>query len=201
MLKSEALVSLVNSMTQSEKKAFKISSQRHKVIPSYLSLFNIITKDRSLSIDSIRAQFLSKNNGASFDTTVKYLYKIILDTMLELRKEQDSFYNLFNLIMKARILFEKSLFEDCFELLNKIIEDSRKLENYYTLLLASKLELEYLLALNFPLMDEKALLKKHNRINEIINILRKINEQSSLLRNSLNIGLFIKGMSVLSNKN
>jgi hypothetical protein len=180
MLKSEALVSLVNSMTQPEKKAFKISSQRHALVPSYLYLFNIITKDKTHSIGAIREQFLAENKGNSFDTAVKYLYKIVLDTLLDLRKEQDSYYNLFNTIMKARILFEKSLFEDCFELLNKVIEESRRLENYYALLLASKLELEYLLALNFPLVDEKALLSKHHRINEILTIIRKINEQSSL---------------------
>ncbi len=180
MLKSEALVSLVNSMTQPEKKAFKISSQRHKVIPSYLSLFNIISKNKNLSTDSIKDLFLAENKGTSFDATVKYLYKILLDTLLYLRKEQDSYYNLFNLIMKARILFEKSLFEDCFELLSNLIEESRKFENYYALLLASKLELEYLLALNFPLVDEKSLLNKHYKINETLNIIRKINEQSSL---------------------
>jgi hypothetical protein len=48
------------------------------------------------------------------------------------------------------------------------------------LLLASRLELEYLLALNFPNTDEKELLKKQFRVNESLKYLRKINEQSSL---------------------
>jgi hypothetical protein len=180
MLKSEALVFLVNSLTQHEKKAFKISSQQRNVIPAYLSLFNIISKNRNIPTESLRDQFLFVNQGASFDATVKYLYKILLDTLLELRKEQDSHYMLFNSIMKARVLFEKSLFENCFELLNKVKEDSKKFENYYALLLASKLELEYLLALNFPTVDEKTLLNKHYKINEILSFIRKIHEQSSL---------------------
>jgi len=153
MLKSEALIFLVNSMTQHEKKAFKISSQQRKVAPAYLSLFNMITKSRNTGSESLHDQFQLVNNGASYDATVKYLYKILLDTLLELRKEQDSYYKLFDSIMKARVLFEKSLFENCFELLEKVKEDSKKLENFYALLLASKLELEYLLALNFPFLD------------------------------------------------
>lgn len=180
MLKSEALIFLVNSMTPPEKKAFTISAQWTKVIPAYLSLFNLISSDRAINTDLLRDQFLSKNKDSSFDTTAKYLYKILLDTLLDLRKEQDSYYNLFNSIMKARILYEKSLFEDCFDLLAKVIEDSKKLENYYALLLASRLELEYLLALNFPMVDEKNLLNKHHKINEILNFIRKINQQSSL---------------------
>jgi hypothetical protein len=180
MLKSEALIFLVNSMTRAELKAFRIESQRHKTIPGYIILFDIISKNRNTDTDSMRNQFLSESRVKSFNTAVNYLYKILLDTLLELRREQDSYYALFNLIMKAKILFEKSLFEDCFDLLKKVIEDSRKLENYYALLLASRLELEYLLALNFPIVDEKTILNKHHRINEIISITRKINEQSSL---------------------
>ncbi len=180
MLKSEALIFLVNSMTRPEKKAFTISAQWTKVIPAYVSLFNTISGNRSINADLLREKFLLENKEASFDTTVKYLYKILLDTLLDLRKEQDSYYQLFNSIMKARILFEKSLFEECFDLLSKVIEDSKKLENYYALLLASRLELEYLLALNFPLVDEKTLLNKHHKINEILNFIRKINQQSSL---------------------
>lgn len=180
MLKSEALIFLVNSMTQPEKKAFKISSQQRKSAPAYLSLFNIISKNRTAGTDQVKKEFLSLNQKASFDATVKYLYKIILDTLLELRKEQDSYYKLFNSIMKARVLFEKSMFENCFELLEKVKKDSKKLENYYALLLASKLELEFLLALNFPMVDEKSLLNKHYKINEILSFIRKIHEQSSL---------------------
>jgi len=180
MIKTESLLFLANSLTKAEKKAFKIVSQRYNVAPGYLSLFNIISTKRNITANNLKQEFLSKNNKTSFDITVNYLYKILLDTLLDLRKEQDSYYHLFNSIMKARVLFEKSLFEDCFSLLDKIIQDSIRYENFHALLIASKLELEYLLALNFPLMDEKALLAKHNRLIEILNFIRKINEQSSL---------------------
>jgi hypothetical protein len=103
--------------------------------------------------------------------------------MLELKKEQDSFYFLFNKILKAKILYEKSLFDECFGLLNDIIENAEKYENYYALLLAERLELDYLLALNFPNLNEKTLLKKQFRLNEALKYVRKINEQSSLYEN------------------
>jgi len=177
MIKSEALIFLVNSMTKPEKKAFRIFANRVDSTPGYLTLFNIISNNRNINSESLKNEFLSLNKDAAFDTTVKYLYKILLNILLDLRKEQDSFYNLFDMIMKARILFEKSLFEECFNLLDHIKDISIKFENYYALLLASRLELEYLLALNFPRVDEKNVLNKHFRINEILNLIRKINEQ------------------------
>lgn len=180
MKKSEALIFLVNSLTQAEKKAFKLSSKKHSITPAYLTLYNIMVKNRNIDPDTLRNQFLKETRTASFDTTVKYLYQIILDILVELRHEQDSYYNLFGQIMKARLLFEKSLFQECFDLLAHVIEESKRFENYYAQLLASRLELEYLLALNFPMVDEKSVLQKHFRINEILNIIRKINEQSSL---------------------
>lgn len=180
MLKSSALISLIQSMAKPEKKAFSMAAPRTDEAPHYMNLYNLISKDKTITPDSMRAKFLKQHSGASFDTTVKYLYKVLLDTMLALRTEQDSYYSLFDKILKARILFEKSLFEECFDLLNKAIVSARKLENYYALLIASRLELEYLLALNFPHIDEKQLLNKQFRINEVMRITQKINQQSAL---------------------
>jgi hypothetical protein len=146
-------------------------------------LYDIIEKSRELPQGSVLPEFLKKRDGASVETTVKYLYELLLDTMLELKKEQDSFYFLFNKIMKARILFEKSMFDECFGMLGDIIEVAEKYENYYAMLLAARLELDYLLVLNFPNLNEKTLLQKQFKINEALKYVRKINEQSSLYEN------------------
>lgn len=180
MIKSEALIQLINSMTQAEKKAFSLNSQRSSLTPTYLSLFNMISKNSGLNTESIKKLFIKEHENKSFDSTSRYLYKLLLDTLLDLRTSQDSYFTLFNLLMKTRILFEKSLFEDCFEYLDIIIKKSTEQENYITLFLALRLELEYMLTMNFAMVNEKALLKKHHKINEVLNIIKKVNGQSSL---------------------
>ncbi len=179
MIKTEALLYLVNSMTKPEKKAFMLTADSARV-SNYLKLYTLIVKDKEISVDSLRAKFESACAGASFDTAVNYLYKILLDTMLELRKEQDSYYSLFDKIMKARILFEKSLYQECFDLLHKVMENAKAFENYYALLISSRFELEYLLSLNFPDIDEKTLLNKHFKLNETLRFTQKIHQQSAL---------------------
>ncbi len=180
MIKSEALIFLINSMSKPEKKAFTIASSGSGTTPGYLIMYHIILKDKSVTSESLRKQFLESLPGASYDTTVKYLYKRLLDSMLELREEQDGHYSLHNKILKARILFEKTLFTECFNLLHQVIEKARKLENFSALLIASRLELEYLLFLNLPDIDEKTLLNKQFAINETLRFIQKVNQQSSL---------------------
>ncbi len=179
MIKTEALLYLVNSMTKPEKKAFKIASESKRV-SNYLKLYNLIVKDNEITAEALRAKYVSLYQGASFDTSVNYLYKVLLDTMLELRKEQDSYYSLFDKILKARILFEKSLYKECFDLLHKVMATAKEFENYYALLISSRFELEYLLSLNFPDTDEKTLLNKHFKLNETLRFTQKIHQQAAL---------------------
>jgi hypothetical protein len=180
MTQIHSLVLLVNSMTLSEKKVFRMKAGRSRKDPNYIVLYDTLEKFDSLSIIEIKKAFKKERPDASFETSAKYLYDLILQIMLGLRQEQDSFYALLNKILKARILYEKSMFDECFSLLKEVICLAEKFENYYALLLASRLELEYLLALGFPKLSEKTLLKKQFKLNESLKYIRKINEQSSL---------------------
>lgn len=180
MSQIQSLVLLVNSMTVAEKRTFRVQAGQTKNKPNYIVLYEIIEKQGSPPAGELRERFGAELPGASFETAVKYLYELILQTMLQLRQQQDSFFDLFNKILKARILYEKSLFDECFDLLNEVMVLAEKYENYYALLLATRLELEYLLALGFPNLSEKVLLQKQFRLNESLKYIRKINEQSSL---------------------
>lgn len=53
-------------------------------------------------------------------------------------------------------------------------------ENYFALLVAQRLELNYLLTLDFENMDEQKLLNKQYKINNTLKNIRQLNEQSSL---------------------
>jgi hypothetical protein len=183
MSRIQSLVQLTHSLSLSEKKAFRQRSGRTRREPDYMILFSLIEKNRILGPAEILAEFHKLRPGASAETTVKYLYELLLDSMLDLRRDQDSFFYLFNKLLKARILFEKSLFDECFSLLSHIIDYAGTHENFYVLLIASRFELDYLLALNFPNLSEKELLKKQFRLTEALKYVRKINEQSSLYEN------------------
>lgn len=165
-------------MTKPEKKAFKMATTTS--IANYNKLYYLIVNDKDVTTSSLRVNYLRLIKGASFDTSVNYLYELLLNIMLELRKEQDIYYELFDKISKARILYEKSLYKECFNLLDKIKASATEYENYYALLISSRLELEYLLALNYPDINEKDLHRKQFKVNETLRITQKLHQQSAL---------------------
>jgi len=178
MIQADAVVLLINSLTKPEKKKFR--SNRKEKETDYGVLYDLIEKSGSISSQDLKTAFEKKRSDANFNVTVSYLYKLLLDTLLSLRENQDSHYSLFNQILKTRILFEKSLYEEAFQNLELIKKKAVKHENHIALLYASRLELEYLLFLNLPDISETALLNKHFQVNEILKNIRKINEHSSL---------------------
>jgi len=181
MASTLSLIELVRSMTKTEKKAFSTLSKRTGAKdPNYVKLYNMIANNRQINSEALRKMYVRQHGEASFNTTTKHLYQTLLDVMVHLRSDQDSYFSLFDMMLKARILFEKSLFEDCFDTLHKAMDEARKAENYYALLIASRMELEYLLFLHFPHIDESTLLNKQFRLNEVLRTIQKINQQSAL---------------------
>jgi hypothetical protein len=176
MTQADSLVLLVHSLSKNEKRAFVIDRKA----TDYIVLFDIIEKSGIISSQELKSRYEKKRKNSNFNGTVSYLYKILLDSLLTFRENQDSYYKLFNKIMKVRILFEKSLFADALDLLDKIKKEAARYENHIILLYASRMELEYMLFLNFPDISETELIKKHFQIGELLKKTRIINEESSL---------------------
>ncbi|MDR3218318.1 MAG: hypothetical protein LBU22_04945 [Dysgonamonadaceae bacterium] len=176
MTRAESLIILVHTLSKNEKRIFRIGRKS----TDYIVLFDIIEKAGIISSQELKLRYEKKLKNANFNVAVSYLYKILLDSLLTLRANQDNYYGLFNKIMRARILFEKSLFADALDLLAKIKKEAAGYENHIVLLYASRMELEYLLFLNFPDILETELIQKHFQIGELLKNIRKINEQSSL---------------------
>ena len=143
-------------------------------------IYKIIINNRQLNSDNIKSIFHKTRPNSSFEVSIKYLYDKLLDTLLLLRKNKDNYHDLLNNLCKARMLYDKSLFEECFEILSKTIQLAQHYEQNEILMIAIKLELEYLLRLNFPNMTEKELYHKHFIQNETLKKIRKVVEQSSL---------------------
>jgi hypothetical protein len=176
MIQTDSLILLVNSLSPSEKKKFR-EGKKEK---DYTVLFEIIVEAGRTSSKELKEMFCQKRKDANFNATVNYLYKTLLDRLVALRENHDSHYLLLNLILRARVLFEKSLYEEALELLEQVKRKAVRYENHIALLYVSRLELEYLLIMNLPDLSESDLLNKHFQINEILKNIRKINEHSSL---------------------
>lgn len=179
MLKSESLIHLINNLTKQEKKEFSlyISNKPEK---DYIFLFRLIDDKKVSDPEELKMSFLAAKPTSSFNTVVIYLFDLLIDILTRLRTEQDSSYLLFNELLHARVLYEKSMYQECFQVLKKVKEKAVYYENHFALLVAQRLELNYLLTLDFEDMDEQKLLNKQYKMNNTLKSIRQLNEQSSL---------------------
>ena len=179
MLKSESLIHLINNLTKQEKKEFSlyISNKPEK---DYIFLFRLIDDKKISDPEELKMAFLAAKPASSFNTVVIYLFDLLIDILTRLRTEQDSYYLLFNELLHARVLYEESMYQECFQVLKKVKEKAVYYENHFALLVAQRLELNYLLTLDFEDMDEQKLLNKQYKMNNTLKSIRQLNEQSSL---------------------
>lgn len=180
MKRVDSVISLIYSLSKSEKKHFSLQVVKDKEDKDYLVIYDIIIKSKQPNGNAVKEEFYKRRPKGSFEVSIQYLYEKLVEALLTLRKKKDVYYDMLNNLCKARMLYERSLFEECFEILSDTIEQAQYYENNEVLTIALKLELEYLLRLNFPDMTEQELFHKHFMQNEALKRIRKITEQSSL---------------------
>lgn len=179
MLKSESLIQLVNSLAKQEKKEFSIYTS-NKENKDYIFLFKLIDEKRITDPEDLRKNFLKERPQSSFNAVVVYLFNLLIEILTKLRMEQDSYFLLFNELLHVRVLYEKSMYSECLHLLKKVKEKAIYYENHFALLMAQRLELNYLLTLDFEELNEKRLLNKQYKMKNTLKSISQLNEQSSL---------------------
>jgi hypothetical protein len=192
MRRIDSIISLIYSLSKSEKKHFSLHVVKGNEDKDFLLIYNIIVNDKIRDGNAVKEEFRKRRPGGSFEISVQYLYEKLLDALLMLRKNKDIYYDLYQNISKARMLYERSAFHECFEILEITIKQAEFYESHEILLIATKLELEYLLRLNFPDISEQELYHRHFMQNEALKKIRKITEQGALF-NLLKYRLAHKG--------
>lgn len=179
MLKSESLIQLINSLNKQEKKNFSLYVA-NKPEKDYIFLFRLINDRKINDPEELKRTFLKEKPSSSFNTVVTYLFELLVGLLTKMRTEQDSYYLLFSELLNARVLYEKSMYQECLQLLKRVKEKAVYYENHFALLVAQRLELNYLLTLDFEDLDEKRLLNKQYKMKRTLKSISQLNEQSSL---------------------
>ena len=172
------LLMLVNTLTKAEKRYFHLCANLQNGDKVYLTLFNLI--DANTSPEQLYTRFCQIQDGKSFETAVKHLYRVLLECLVRLREKQDVQTRIFNYISKAGVLFEREIFDEAIIELDKAKKLAITYENDSLLLLIRRTELKYLSALDFKTISEKQLVNKQMKINEVLKYARTLNQHTQL---------------------
>ncbi|WP_455639579.1 hypothetical protein [Parabacteroides sp.] len=169
----EYLILLIQSLSKAEKRYFRLYTNLQSGEKSYLVLFNLI--DNGTSPEMLYDSYCRLQEKKSFDMSVKHLYRVIMDCLIHLRKNNDVQSHIFNYITRADILFERELFDEAFSQLDKAKKLAVTHENDPLQLLIRRTELKYLSALEFKGINERELVNKQMKINEVMKYTRNTN--------------------------
>ncbi len=176
--KNENLQLLISSLSKAERRHLHLQTKIQEGDKAYVFLLN--QYEKGLSPEEVYKSFCSNYNKKNFEAASKYLFKVILDSLLKLREKQDTQTMICNHISKAGILFERELFDEAFAELNRAKRLATQFENDPLLLLVRRTELKYLSALDFKGMNERQLVNKQMKISEIVKYSRNLNQHIQL---------------------
>src|SRR5690606_30334336 len=112
----------------------------------------------------------------SFENTASYLYKVLTDTLVQIRIEQDTWYAQYHYLMKARLCFERSMPNRAHKALKKAAKLAAESQNHAVAYQASRMELTALADLGFPVMSEQQLVDKQMKAKHTLQSLRQLHE-------------------------
>ncbi len=179
MAKSDNLAYMVRSLSKSEKRYFRLIAGMHEGQKEYVKLFDLLEREDG-TIDEVKEKFKKQNNGVSFEMAGKQLYKVLMKTFLLFEQEGSVENTIMQAIREAKILFDRQIYEECFKVLRKARALAGKHENNLYLLLILKLEMQFLVRLDFIEVSEKELIERQKKIEASLKNEMYIHNHSSL---------------------
>jgi len=133
MKPSTELFHLINSLSKSEKRFFKLSSSLQSGSKNYLKIFNAIDKQKDYDEEAVKEQFKKETFIKHFPSEKNHLYKLILKSLRAYHSENTVSSILKQEIKNIEILFSKALYKEC----NKFLKRAKKMaidhEKFYYL--------------------------------------------------------------------
>ncbi len=175
-----SLTKLIKSLSGSEKRNFKIHTKMQSGGKDYIELFDLIDKSPTTNTVLIKEKFKQLNPHSSINNTVRYLVKILTDSLIQPKTEKDNFFRLLQEIMRVKVLQERSLHEEGYQLLKKIRRSANLSQHYLIEYLTYREELNHLAESNFQVLNDQSLVDTQMLAKQVLKKINNIQDHHSL---------------------
>jgi len=175
-----SLIKLVNSLSSSEKRYFKLHSRLQSGNKEYLVLFELLDQNKNLEIVALKKAFQEKAPRKSWDNTCTYLGSVLVDSLVRVKKEKDVFFDLLYQIQEVKVLTERSLDEEAFKQIKKLRQRAAQLQQHWIEYYCCRYELNYYADNNFPALTDDILIRLQMKGKEVLRNLNHIHDHASL---------------------
>jgi len=136
------LFQLIQSMSKSEKRYFKLDTRKGgDKTNNYLRLFDALNSMEGYDEEKIRQKFKGEKFIKHLPQEKKYLYEAILRSMRNYQSDKSSTAQIKEGLLDARYLYERGLYEQSGKVLKKIKKIAYQFEDYLAVLEIIKEEL------------------------------------------------------------
>lgn len=138
----EALHELIQSLSKSEKRYFKLYASRHAIggETNSLRLFDYLENEASYDEEKLFSHFKNEPFLKQFSITKKRLYDQILHALDAFHTPTSDSAQLYKMLHAAEILFEKALYKQCRRILISVEKQAEKLHKDEILLIVFELK-------------------------------------------------------------
>ncbi len=174
-----SLHSLVQSLTKTEKRYFRLNSDLQKGEKKYLALFDLLEKHLVLdktALEELTAAF----PDTSIEPARKHLHQAVMKSLRQFDGSKDIEAKLGNMLHESRILHRKGLHQMSLDVLGKVKKEAETFEKNMYFLLAARQEMRFLAEKQFFGMDEQELVERQSRIRELIDLESWVNRHHAL---------------------
>jgi hypothetical protein len=194
MLKND-LVRLIKTLSKNEKQCFKLWTKKQSVERAYIHLFDLIEQIQITDTVQLEEDFRNMHPGVSFESTSKYLFKVLVDVLVSANADRDKTFQQMQGYMRSKILFDRSLIKEALKELNKVRHAASAEQNYLMEYMASRQELTILSDLNFPEITEESVIELQMTGKTLLRNVLQVHEHNSLY-NVLKLRLFRSGKTM-----
>lgn len=121
MIASDELHRLIKSLSQSEKRFFKIYSSRHIIgdANDYVLLFDAIASQKTYNEQQLKEKFKNRSFIKRFAAVKNYLYQLIIKSMRSFHTTSTIDIELKEMLIDINFLYQKGLYKQCEKLYRK----------------------------------------------------------------------------------
>lgn len=167
MYSIEHLFSLVNSMSKSEKRYFRLTTELQQGEKGYLTLFDFLESSKGFD-DTLHTRLKKLFPGSSIEPARKHLYHVLIRSLRQFNNDQDIESRLMTWLQDSRILYSKGLYELSLYQLVKVKRVALANEKYMYFILAGRQELQYLVRSQFGGISEDDLIERQEALKGFI---------------------------------
>lgn len=133
MKPSTELFSLIQTLTKSEKRFFKLNSSLQSGEKNYLKLFDFIEKQSSYNEEELKNHFSTEKFIQHLPSEKNHLYKLVLKSLRAYYSDQSVKSQLKQDIKNVEILYQKALYKECAKFVKRAKKTASDYEKFYYL--------------------------------------------------------------------